>query len=988
MAAINVNLSCDLQKPIKVQYLDGILFSQDNQANIINVEVLNGEEPATISGDVTANVIRSDGGTVAVTGGSISDNVCSIALPSAAYYVPGVVSIVVKLTTSGVITTIAAVVANVYQSSTDTIVDPGTIIPSIQTLISSIETAVASIPADYSSLWTSLAPAFNSSANYVAGQYVTYNGGLYRFTTAHSGTWSSSDVVAVNIGGDLSDLKSAFKKDTKAITGNEIFDGWSENHKYINTGGTVGSVVNIDAPTTTASNVRYMVIQCSAGDVFEITSQGGSGSRAYAFLNSEKEITANRAGSNASLTDYVVTAEVNGYLVVNDTTLVGYVIKNKYLKTRVNDLETNSLVKRGSLTSSDDLNNVTAIGMYSISANSLPANMPYNIGGLLVVTENGLISQVFYGRGAEYHRTKTLQGWTEWKNYSVVFALQNTLSSSDDLNNITTNGTYNFSSSSLPANAPSSVGGLLNVYEFGGTVQQNFYGRYEEYHRIKTSAGWTGWLNHGTPFVRRGSLTSADDLNNILDNGCYKINGISIPANSPIDQGGILLVFYAENAEQVYYTRYKEYHRFYSASGWGDWSSNETGSAYGLPVLKLNGDITNMTKDTSVTLDFQFLGQTGTADVKWQGSSSLRYAKKNYTIKLSSGMDAWNLRQIFVNAYRASVGDVSRVDTTSRWGTQKKFVGKANWIDSSMLRNVVCARLWGEIVKSRVDNNEITDGRATAPNYGAIDGFPIEVEINGASVGLYTFNIPKDKWTFDMGSESTEYLVTGENNYSQACRWKALATFDEDQTTGERDVDFDYEYIPDGVTEETVKTSFNTAIQAVIDAHENWETDVAPYLDVGSVFDYFIFSCCITNEDGFAKNLIYGTYDGSKWFLSAYDMDSTFGANVYGSGIYDVVSPRAEFEQAANFNRLAHLIVKYSKDRLKTRYNELRSGILSESHVLEVMTRFAIDIPDTGYQKDRAIWTGLPGTSTSNIAQYMNFYKAHCAYLDNEVANL
>ena len=206
---IQTNLKCELQKAVRVQYLNGNLFSQDNQGNQINVEVFDGGSPATLSGTVSANVIRADGGTVAVSSGSFSGNVASVTLPSAAYAVPGVVSIIIKITSSGVITTLAAIVANVYQSSTDTAVDPGTIIPSIQTLISSIETAVASIPADYSSLWTSLAPAFNSSNNYTAGQYVTYSGVVYTFKVNHSGSWSASDVVAVDIGGQLSQLKSA-----------------------------------------------------------------------------------------------------------------------------------------------------------------------------------------------------------------------------------------------------------------------------------------------------------------------------------------------------------------------------------------------------------------------------------------------------------------------------------------------------------------------------------------------------------------------------------------------------------------------------------------------------------------------------------------------------------------------------------------------------------------------------------------------------------
>lgn len=231
MAVIQTNLRCELQEAVKVQYLNGVLFSQDNQANQINVAVYEGGEPASISGSVTANVIRSDGGTVAVSDGTITDNVASISLPSAAYYIPGVISIVVKITADSVITTIAAVVANVYRSSTDTAIDPGTIIPSIQTLIASIETAVASIPADYSSLWTSLAPAFNASKSdgYKIGEYVTYNGGVYRFKNPHSGSWSASDVDSVSIGGDL--YENLTSKRTERIELNPF-----ARYKYSNDG--------------------------------------------------------------------------------------------------------------------------------------------------------------------------------------------------------------------------------------------------------------------------------------------------------------------------------------------------------------------------------------------------------------------------------------------------------------------------------------------------------------------------------------------------------------------------------------------------------------------------------------------------------------------------------------------------------------------------------------------------------------------------------
>ena len=201
----------DLKKPIKVQMLNGNLFSQDNQGNLIGVEVFDNGEPASLAGTVSANIIRGDGGTVAATG-TLDGNKCSVVLPAAAYAIPGLATIVIKLTSSGVVTTLLALVVTIYRASTDTAVDPGTVIPSIQSLIQQINTAVASIPADYSSLWTSLAPAFSTDASYAAGQYVTNNGKVYRFNTAHSGEWAAGDVSEVKVGNELTDLNRALIK--------------------------------------------------------------------------------------------------------------------------------------------------------------------------------------------------------------------------------------------------------------------------------------------------------------------------------------------------------------------------------------------------------------------------------------------------------------------------------------------------------------------------------------------------------------------------------------------------------------------------------------------------------------------------------------------------------------------------------------------------------------------------------------------------------
>ena len=204
MAVIETWYEQDLKQPVKVNYLDGNVFSQDNQGNLVGVRVFDDGEPATLSGSVSASVIRADGATVAVSG-VLSSNECYVILPQAAYAVPGVLSVVIKIASGSTVTTVCAMITNVYQSATDTTIDPGTIIPSIADLIETINNAVAAIPADYSVLSYA-----NAIYNKKMGLYVAKltNNNVYPYIdipiNAKSGDWLvlSLDFYSV----DLSNL--------------------------------------------------------------------------------------------------------------------------------------------------------------------------------------------------------------------------------------------------------------------------------------------------------------------------------------------------------------------------------------------------------------------------------------------------------------------------------------------------------------------------------------------------------------------------------------------------------------------------------------------------------------------------------------------------------------------------------------------------------------------------------------------------------------
>ena len=67
-----------------------------------------------------------------------------------------------------------------------------------------------------------VAGEFSSSTSYAVGDYVNYLGQVYRCTTAHSGTWSSSDFTAVTIADELTDAFEDIDSIGSTITTAEI----------------------------------------------------------------------------------------------------------------------------------------------------------------------------------------------------------------------------------------------------------------------------------------------------------------------------------------------------------------------------------------------------------------------------------------------------------------------------------------------------------------------------------------------------------------------------------------------------------------------------------------------------------------------------------------------------------------------------------------------------------------------------------------------
>ena len=310
-----------------------------------------------------------------------------------------------------------------------------------------------------------------------------------------------------------------------------------------------------------------------------------------------------------------------------------------------------------------------------------------------------------------------------------------------------------------------------------------------------------------------------------------------------------------------------------------------------IPKVFIDGQIPT-TKD-EVNAELTYISKTlnfhAYITIKCQGNSSMSYPKKNFTIKLFSDADRSKKLKVDLKG----------------WGKQNKFVLKANWIDISHLRNVISARLWGDIVKSRPNYAEYPEELRTSPNQGAMDGFPVKIYNNGVYQGRYTWNIPKDKWAFNMDDDLDEHCVLCGENYDSGC-FRALPVIDESDWTDE---------IHDTVPQ-LIKTSWSNVINFVMtSSDEDFKTNIENYFDLRSLLDYHVYGMYMCGIDQYGKNQIYMTYDGAKWIASMYDLDSTWGLYWNGQSILNYNYAREQYEDKIQ-GRLGNLLY----ERLETNF--------------------------------------------------------------------
>lgn len=390
-----------------------------------------------------------------------------------------------------------------------------------------------------------------------------------------------------------------------------------------------------------------------------------------------------------------------------------------------------------------------------------------------------------------------------------------------------------------------------------------------------------------------------------------------------------------------------------------------------LPTTKEQGELPVMLTYKSKTDEF-----TSYATLKVQGDSSTAFPKKNYTIKL----------------YKDQAHSVKDKHKFKYWSAYNKFVIKANWIDITHARNVVGARIWSDMVKTRSDYNNLPAEMLASDNLACIDGFPVMLYANGQYYGRYAFNITKDNM-LNMDEDNVGHAMVQGQGYDGGTYFKRVI------------IDNWSDELTDDITHvqarwEEILSFVSTAADAT------FRTNLKNYFSVPSLIDWYLFGLAFLAYDSYGKNQSYLTYDGNYFICSAYDMDNIVGMYWTGEIAYkptDAWYPYSTTTSLSpsgntfsdNGNYLYKRIADLFGTEIKSRWAELRThgGGLSFENIDKRFSEWCSLVTVEQMKEDYAsstaggAFTGMANiaggnVTTNNIQQIVQFMHDRLVYLD------
>ena len=372
-----------------------------------------------------------------------------------------------------------------------------------------------------------------------------------------------------------------------------------------------------------------------------------------------------------------------------------------------------------------------------------------------------------------------------------------------------------------------------------------------------------------------------------------------------------------------------------------------------------------------------------------QGQSSIQWEKRNFKVDFCE--DNW-------------VGDVTPDIQIGDWVEQDGFHFKAFYLDFFRGTGIVGYQLYDQISKDRGEHGRIWEraDNIDDPDERALchpDAFPCVVFLNDKFYGVFSWQLKKHRKNMNMKKNTPEHihidgtLMNNATLFDGNVNWtkievrnpKNLYTMNGeiydgddpeelmDESSAYYDLDTDSKKIKE-YKKHTAKVKhyiqdlsrYNSEIQSLVDNKSGTaaiRAAIGERFDVVSIIDYIIHNIVSNNFDGTQKNYQWFTYDGKKWFVAPYDLDSTFGYFPVNFIIFEpqyyYIYPMANWNYT-NFGPLKW-VEKYFKNDIRERYAFLRdNGILNAETVESMFESWYYAVGEDNYRKEWTKWPQSP----------------------------
>ena len=346
------------------------------------------------------------------------------------------------------------------------------------------------------------------------------------------------------------------------------------------------------------------------------------------------------------------------------------------------------------------------------------------------------------------------------------------------------------------------------------------------------------------------------------------------------------------------------------------------------------------------------------AGFKIRGTSSQQYDKKSYRVEL------------WADATGSEMMDTTFLGMRSDddWNLE------AMWAQPLRLRDKVSNELWMEMYELPYAESEPEARPGIRMEYA-------DLFINDSYMGIYALTELMDRKQLELKKYNGEIRgVLYKGNGSGAPTFENLPAYDNTSDTWDN-----YEWVYPNEDEASNNWShLYSFTNFVMNASDNvFYAQYSAQFDKNNAIDYFLFINALKAMDNMGRNLFLARYKKSgTYFYLPWDLDAIWGLDTDGNPTHF----SGGLKSNGFYDRLmADCTTNGFVASAKTRYNALRSTILTHDHIMELVQNQYDELVSIGaYDREHEAWPAF--TVDEDQIKYMSDWIEHrFNYLDAEI---